>query len=100
MTLRNMPLPIVEILFDEIRNYQGCDSCGEVRLCERRSDYIADVLEGDDCDSCHYYLFYHELGRNKGPKMGVTYTSKVTNICHECLAEFNDDKLEEMDKYK
>ena len=75
MTLRNMPLPVVEVLFDEIRNYKKCDSCDEIKICEKRSDYIADVDEDDICGTCGYYMFYTEMSRKNTPK---TYLAKMT----------------------
>lgn len=98
MTLRNMPLPTVEVLFDEIRNYATCDSCDEVKMCEKRSDYIVDIDE-DVCET-RDIIFYTEMARKNIPKMHEANLTKTKNLCHSCLLEFNEDYLEELDKYK
>ena len=100
MVLRNIPLPVVEILFDEIRNYAECSSCGEVKLCEKRQDYIADMDEDDCCGTCKYYLFFTERGHRGMPKMYQTELTKTEDICHDCLSMFQDNHLEELDKYR
>jgi hypothetical protein len=99
MVLRNMPLPVVEILFDEIRNYKECSSCGEVKLTESRPGYILDIDE-DDCSGCGYYAYFMEASFNNSRKM-PKYVGTVTPteyLCHDCLAEQNELMLEEMDK--
>ena len=88
-----MPLPVVEILFDDISNYARCDSCGEIRLCERREEYIVDADESY-CDGCHYVRM-----SGYGQKMSPTDIIKASNICHPCLGELQDDYMDELEKY-